>query len=57
MATMPWLTMARARTMAAQLRYRPVCIAFASRPSPRTARLIAIENENSPAIVDFRLPP
>ena len=43
--------------MAAQLRYLPVRIPAASRPRPRIIRLRAMENENSPAIVDLRLPP
>ena len=57
MATMPWLTIASASTIAVQQRKRPVSIERTRSPNPRTIRLRAIENENSPAIVDFRLPP
>ena len=57
MATMPWQTMASANTMAVQLRYLPVRIPAASSPRPSIIRLRAMENENSPAIVDLRLPP
>ena len=57
MATMPWLTIANASTIAVQHRRRPVSIERMSRPNPRIIRLRAIENENSPAIVDLRLPP
>ena len=57
MATMPWHTIARASTMAAQLRNCPVRMPLASRPRPSIISDRAMENENSPAIVDLRLPP
>ena len=40
-----------------QTRYLPVRSPVASKPSASTPSDSAIENENSPAIVDFRLPP
>ena len=56
-STMPCDTAASDSTTAAHTRYRPVRKPFASRPSPSTPSVSAIENENSPAIVDFTLPP
>ncbi len=57
MATMPWHTIASANTIAAQLRNCPVRIPLARSPRPTIISDRAMENENSPAIVDLRLPP
>ena len=55
--TMPWDTQAAAISTEAHTRYLPVRRPAASTPSASTASDRAIENENSPAIVDLRLPP
>ena len=56
-STMPCDTAASDSTTADQTRNRPVRIPCASSPSPSMASVSAIENEYSPAIVDFTLPP
>ena len=54
---MPCETHAAAISTDAQTRYLPVRNPAASSPSPSIPSESAIENENSPAIVDLRLPP
>ena len=56
-STMPCDTAANDSTIAAETRYFPVRSPAASRPRPNIASVRAIENEYSPAIVDFTLPP
>ena len=56
-STMPCDSIASASTIAAQLRYLPVSSPRANRPRPSMANDSAMENENSPAIVLFTLPP
>jgi hypothetical protein len=55
--TMPCETHAAAMRTDAHTRYLPVWSPAASTPSASTASDSAIECENSPAIVDFTLPP
>jgi hypothetical protein len=54
---MPCEQHAAASTTDVQTRYLPVRRPADSSPSPRMPSDSAIENENSPAIVDLRLPP
>ncbi len=56
-STMPCEQHAAASTTAVQTRYLPVRRPADKRPSPRMPSDSAIENENSPAIVDLRFPP
>ncbi len=56
-STMPCDTAASDSTTAMRTRKRPVRRPLASSPKPTTASVSAIENEYSPAIVDFTLPP
>ncbi len=57
MRTTPWHSAAKAVTTAASIRRSPVYIPWANRPNPIIANVSAIENENSPAIVEAILPP
>ena len=56
-STIPCDTAASDSTTAVHTRKRPVRSPLASSPSPTTASVRAIENEYSPAMVDFTLPP
>ena len=55
--TTPCDTQAAAINTDAHTRNRPVSRPWASTPSASIAIDSEIENENSPAMVDFRLPP